>query len=60
MDHEVYTKGNMFAMADSTQFNLCNMGSKAIAGEEVECGRDEDVELDVWCYKDGQNKEWKN
>ena len=27
------------------------------AGEEVECGRNEDVETDVWCYKDGHNRE---
>ena len=33
------------------------MGSEESAGEEVGRGRDEDVEKDVWCYEDGQNKE---
>ena len=28
------------------------------AGEEVGRARNVDVEMDVWCYKGGQNKEW--
>ena len=36
------------------------MGSDESTGEDVGRGRDEDVELDVCCYKDGRNKECKN
>ena len=34
-----------------------DMGSKESTEEEV---GNEDIEMDVWCYKDGQDKEWKN
>ena len=27
---------------------------------EVGRGRNEDVKVDVWCYKDGHNREWNN
>ena len=33
---------------------------KACTREEVGCGENEDVEMDVWCYKDEENKELKN
>ena len=32
-------------------------GSEESSGEEVGRGRNEDVEMDVWSYKDGQNIE---
>ena len=28
--------------------------------DRVGRGRNVDVEMDVWCCKDGQNKEWEN
>ena len=37
-----------------------DMDSEESTIEEVGCRRNKDGEIDVWCYKDGQNKEWKN
>ena len=36
------------------------MGSEESSGEEIGRGSREDVEMDVLCYKAGQNKEWKD
>ena len=37
-----------------------DVGSEESAKEDVGCGGNEEVELGVWRYKDGQNKKWKN
>ena len=34
-----------------------DMDSEESTGEEVVRGRNEYVEVDVWCYEDGQNRE---
>ena len=34
-----------------------SIGNEESTREEVVCGRNEAVEMDVWCYEAGQNKE---